>query len=165
MLLPQRRLRGGGESAHAMNCHCSNRSRATGAAFKPFAGIPRDQLRVNRGGDLPDDCRRRDYHDAHCARCGSRVRDGQWLHVAMGTLVDAPSIRPSAHVFVGLRRLGARLRTICRNIWSTSGESDGFARPFMANRISVGATNHEGVLACRRRPFVTSITSAGGGCC
>jgi hypothetical protein len=29
------------------------------------------------------------------------VRDGKWVHVAMGTLVDAPSIRPSAHIFVG----------------------------------------------------------------
>ena len=41
----------------------------------------------------------------YCARCGSllysRVREGKWVHVAMGTLVDAPSIRPSAHIFVG----------------------------------------------------------------
>jgi hypothetical protein len=29
------------------------------------------------------------------------VRDGQWVHVALGSLADAPSIRPSAHIFVG----------------------------------------------------------------
>ena len=44
-------------------------------------------------------------HDAHCGRCGSLlysvVRAGQWAHVAMGTLVDAPTIRPTAHIFVG----------------------------------------------------------------
>lgn len=90
--------------SYAMNCHCSNCRRTTGAAFKPFAGIPQDKLRIVQGGDqqmiFGDDT----THDAHCARCGSllysRVREGQWVHVAMGTLVDAPSIRPSAHIFV-----------------------------------------------------------------
>ena len=64
-----------------------------------------DKLRIVRGEDqrliYGDDT----THDAHCARCGSllysRVREGKWVHVAMGTLVDAPSIRPSAHIFVG----------------------------------------------------------------
>ncbi len=44
-------------------------------------------------------------HDAHCQVCGSLlysvVRDGAFVHVAMGTLVDAPSIRPTKHIFVG----------------------------------------------------------------
>jgi hypothetical protein len=88
-----------------MNCHCSNCRRTTGSAFKPFAGITQDKLRIVHGGDqrliYGDDT----THDAHCARCGSllysRVREGKWVHVAMGTLVDAPSIRPSAHIFVG----------------------------------------------------------------
>ena len=44
-------------------------------------------------------------HDAHCRRCGSLlysvVRKGAFVHVAMGTLVDDPSIRPTAHIFVG----------------------------------------------------------------
>jgi hypothetical protein len=44
-------------------------------------------------------------HDAHCNRCGSLlysiVRDGAFVHVAMGTLVDNPAIRPTAHIFVG----------------------------------------------------------------
>ena len=37
--------------------------------------------------------------------CGSLlfsvVRDGAFVHVAMGSLVDAPSIRPTEHIFVG----------------------------------------------------------------
>jgi hypothetical protein len=40
-----------------------------------------------------------------CKVCGSFlysvVRDGSFLHVAMGTLVDDPTIRPTAHIFVG----------------------------------------------------------------
>ena len=41
----------------------------------------------------------------HCRVCGSLlfsvVRDGAFVHVAMGTLVDDPAIRPSKHIFVG----------------------------------------------------------------
>ena len=44
-------------------------------------------------------------HDLHCKTCGSLlfsvVRDGLYVHVAMGTLVDDPSIRPTEHIFVG----------------------------------------------------------------
>jgi hypothetical protein len=44
-------------------------------------------------------------HDTHCRVCGSLlysvVRDGAYVHVAMGTLVDAPKIRPNKHIFVG----------------------------------------------------------------
>jgi hypothetical protein len=29
------------------------------------------------------------------------VRDGAYVHVAMGSLVDAPGIRPTKHIFVG----------------------------------------------------------------
>ena len=40
-----------------------------------------------------------------CRTCGSllysRVRDGAYVHVAMGTLVDDPGIRPSKHIFAG----------------------------------------------------------------
>jgi hypothetical protein len=91
--------------AYALNCHCSNCRRTTGAAFKPFAGIARDQFRLVKGGlDLlvyGDE----QAHDAHCGRCGSLlysvVRGGAFVHVAMGTLAEDPSIRPSAHIFVG----------------------------------------------------------------
>jgi hypothetical protein len=90
---------------YAANCHCSLCRRATGAAFKPFAGIERDKLRITEGAaDLMlfgDDS----AHDAHCRRCGSLlysvVRDGAFVHVAMGTLADDPTVRPSAHIFVG----------------------------------------------------------------
>ena len=91
--------------AYALNCHCSNCRRTTGAAFKPFAGIARDKFRLVKGDDDLLIYGDESAHDAHCRRCGSLlysvVRDGAFVHVAMGTLADAPSIRPSAHIFVG----------------------------------------------------------------
>lgn len=90
---------------YALNCHCSNCRRATGSAFKPFAGIERPALTVTQGSDQLLFYGSKDNHDAHCARCGSMlyslVRDAAWVHVTLGTLVDPPSIRPSAHIFVG----------------------------------------------------------------
>ena len=91
---------------YAMNCHCSQCRRATGAAFKPFAGIRRELVALTRGADITlihgDEMA---AHDVHCGRCGSLlysvVRDGAYAHVTMGTLVDAPAIRPSMHIFVG----------------------------------------------------------------
>ena len=93
------------EFAYAMNCHCANCRRTTGAAFKPFAGIARDKLSVIRGADKLKTYGDEANHDTHCGRCGSLlysvVREGAFVHVAMGTLVDDPSIRPTAHIFVG----------------------------------------------------------------
>lgn len=93
------------EFLYAAHCHCSNCRRTTGSAFKPFAGIEREKLALANGhGDLllfGDEA----GNDTHCKACGSLlysvVRDGAYVHVAMGTLVDAPKIRPSKHVFVG----------------------------------------------------------------
>ena len=93
------------EFVYAANCHCSDCRRATGSAFKPFAGIEREKFALTKGEDgllLFGDER---GHDAHCKLCGSLlyslVRDGAFVHVAMGTLVDDPSIRPGRHIFVG----------------------------------------------------------------
>ncbi|HEY9102433.1 GFA family protein [Chitinimonas sp.] len=91
---------------YALNCHCSQCRRATGSAFKPFGGIARSALRITQGeaqamvyGDATAD------HDVHCRACGSLlysvVRGGEYVHVTLGTLMDTPSIRPSAHIFVG----------------------------------------------------------------
>lgn len=93
------------EFRYALNCHCSDCRRATGAAFKPLAGIERAKLCVVEGSDRLMTYGGKVDHDAHCGTCGSLlysvVRDGAFAHILMGTLVDAPSIRPSAHIFVG----------------------------------------------------------------
>ncbi|WP_137934417.1 GFA family protein [Mesorhizobium comanense] len=94
------------EFVYAANCHCSNCRRSTGSAFKPFAGIERTKLKLTGGArDLMIFGDESANHDTHCSRCGSLlysvVRDGAFAHVTMGTLVDAPTIRPTMHIFVG----------------------------------------------------------------
>ena len=90
---------------YAMNCHCSQCRKATGSAFKPFAGIERSKLSVIEGDKALQIFGDENGHDARCKRCGSllysSVRDGQYVHVTFGTLVDTPSIQPTAHIFVG----------------------------------------------------------------
>ena len=85
------------EFGYAANCHCSNCRQTTGSAFKPFAGIERDKLRITGGDESGNDTR--------CQVCGSLlysvVRDGTFVHVAMGTLGDDPTLRPTKHIFVG----------------------------------------------------------------
>jgi len=93
------------EFVYAMNCHCSNCRAATGSAFKPFGGIEREKLELTDGADrllvIGDD----GGNDTRCAACGSFlysvVRDGKYVHVAFGSLVDEPSLRPTKHIFVG----------------------------------------------------------------
>ncbi|MBR0756522.1 GFA family protein [Bradyrhizobium jicamae] len=90
---------------YALNCHCPDCRRTTGSAFKPFAGIEREKLRVVAGADDLLIYGGETNHNAHCRHCGSLlyslVRDGVFVHVTMGTLVDAPTIRPTAHIFAG----------------------------------------------------------------
>jgi hypothetical protein len=99
------RYRVADEFLYAANCHCSRCRAATGSAFKPFAGIEREKLELTDGRDtllvVGDDR----LNDTRCGVCGSLlfsvVREGAYVHVAMGSLADAPSVRPTAHIFVG----------------------------------------------------------------
>jgi len=93
------------EFRYAANCHCSQCRAATGSAFKAFAGIQREKLELTAGLDDIVVYGDEDLNDTRCGACGSFlysvVRDGAYVHVAMGSLVDAPSIRPTEHIFVG----------------------------------------------------------------
>jgi hypothetical protein len=90
---------------YALNCHCSRCRAGTGTAFKAFGGIQRDRLEVVEGADgllvWGDD----EGNHTRCGVCGSLlysvVRDGGWVHVALGSLADEPSIRPQGHIYVG----------------------------------------------------------------
>ena len=90
---------------YAMNCHCSRCRAATGSAFKAFAGIEREKLEVTEGADRLLVHGEPDLNDTRCAVCGSLlfsvVRDGEYVHVALGSLVDPPTIRPTRHIYVG----------------------------------------------------------------
>lgn len=93
------------EFIYAVNCHCSRCRAATGSAFKPLAGIEREKLALIAGHDKIAIHGVEDANDTRCATCGSFlysvVRDGEYIHVAMGSLVDTPTIRASEHIFVG----------------------------------------------------------------
>jgi hypothetical protein len=90
---------------YAANCHCSRCRAATGSAFKAFAGIEREKLEIMDGPDALLVVGEEAANDTRCGACGSLlfsvVREGAYVHVAMGSLVDAPSIRPTKHIFVG----------------------------------------------------------------
>jgi hypothetical protein len=90
---------------YAANCHCSRCRAATGSAFKPFAGIERGKLEITEGQDRLLIVGEQNSNDTRCRTCGSLlfsvVRDGAYVHVAMGSLVDAPGIRPTSHIYVG----------------------------------------------------------------
>jgi hypothetical protein len=93
------------EFRYAGNCHCSNCRASTGSAFKPFAGIEREKLEIVQGGDTLLVWGEENANHTRCGICGSLlysvVRDGAFVHVAMGSLEDDPSIRPTDHIFVG----------------------------------------------------------------
>jgi hypothetical protein len=99
------RYRVADEYSYSLICHCSQCRRATGAGAKPFAGIEREKLQVIQGADSTLKFGGDLAHDVRCSVCGSLlfsvVRKGRFVHVTLGSLVDEPSIRPSAHIHVG----------------------------------------------------------------
>jgi hypothetical protein len=112
---------------YSLNCHCSNCRRATGAAFKPFAGIERAKLRI----------------PAAPIACSSMERSRLMMPTAVSA--DHCSIRsyerPStytlrwarwwihrrfapAHTSLWARRhLGTQSRTTCRNMKDSNREA------------------------------------------
>jgi hypothetical protein len=99
------RYRVADEFLYASNCHCSRCRAATGSAFKPFAGIERKKLELTDGADALLVTGEDELNDTRCGACGSLlysvVRDGGYVHVALGSLADAPAMRPTKHIFVG----------------------------------------------------------------
>ena len=91
--------------AYAYVCHCGECRRRTGAAAKPFAGAPAEALAITAGADAVQRLGEPAGHHASCARCGSLlyslVREGAYVHVPLGVLIDPPSLTPTAHIFVG----------------------------------------------------------------
>jgi hypothetical protein len=94
------------EFVAAYNCHCSNCRAMTGSAFLPWGEIEREKLRVTKGfealrvlGDAEAN------HEVRCGECWSLLywtaRDGAYVRVPYGTLVDDPALKPTAHIFVG----------------------------------------------------------------
>jgi hypothetical protein len=89
----------------AYNCHCSRCRALTGSAFLPWGEIEPEKLEVTTGEDsvLIDG----DPDGRHARRCGecfsllSWTGHGGKIRVPYGTLLDEPTLKPTAHMFVG----------------------------------------------------------------
>jgi hypothetical protein len=92
----------------AYNCHCSNCRALTGSAFLPWGEIEPTKLRITGGADsLLVDGDTESNHAVRCGRCWSLLywtvhhHDRMWLRVPYGTLNESPTLKPTAHNFVG----------------------------------------------------------------
>ena len=92
----------------AYACHCSNCRATTGSAFLPWGEIERDKFKITKGetsltrvGEEGAD------HEMRCRVCWSLVYwtrtapDRAYVRVPYGTLIDEPTLKPTAHIFVG----------------------------------------------------------------
>jgi hypothetical protein len=89
----------------AYNCHCSNCRALTGSAFLPWGEIEREKLTVTKGAkSLLVDGDPSALYSIRCGECFSLLywtpRDG-YFRVPYGTLIDEPTLKPMAHMFVG----------------------------------------------------------------
>lgn len=94
------------EFVAAFLCHCSNCRATTGSAFLPWGEIERDKFGVTKGaGSLALLGEEHADHEMRCGACWSLVywtsRDGAYVRVPYGTLIDEPALKPMAHMFVG----------------------------------------------------------------
>ncbi|MGY4432526.1 hypothetical protein ACVWWO_005003 [Bradyrhizobium sp. F1.13.1] len=158
--------------SYAMNCHCSDCRRTTGAAFKPFAGIEQGKLRIVSGENQRTIYGDDTTHDAHCARPAARCfipgcarENGSmspWEPWSMPPRSDrAPTFSWAR------RRLGTRLRIICRNIGATWEMPEGTCCALVSRRTAAGlARQTKGAFRpAAGTTFVTSVTSVRDGPC
>jgi hypothetical protein len=93
------------EFVTAFICHCSRCRAMTGSAFLPWGEIEPEKLKVTRGDDaliLTGDPH--GHHARRCAKCFSLLYwtgyEGK-IRVPYGSLIDEPTLKPTAHMFVG----------------------------------------------------------------
>ena len=78
----------------------------TGSVLLPWGEIGSDRLRVTKGADallVIGDAS--ESHEVRCQACLTLLywspSGGEHVRVPYGTLVDEPSLKPTAHMFVG----------------------------------------------------------------
>lgn len=77
----------------------------TGSAFLPWGEIEPEKLRVTKGEDAL--ILTGDPHGHHAKRCGKCFSLLYWtgyegkVRVPYGSLIDEPTLKPTAHMFVG----------------------------------------------------------------
>jgi hypothetical protein len=93
------------EFVAAFNCHCSNCRATTGSAFLPWGEIAPEKLRVTSGEEaVISSGDPHGHHETRCGRCFSLLYWTGWegtIRVPYGSLMDEPTLKPTAHMFVG----------------------------------------------------------------
>jgi hypothetical protein len=102
------------EFVASFNCHCSRCRAMTGAAFLPWGEIEPEKLTITHGaGSLIVEGESEGHHARRCATCYSLVYwsgyEGR-IRIPYGTLVDEPTLKPTAHMFVGSKAAWYEIR-------------------------------------------------------
>ena len=93
---------------YARYCHCSECRHFSGSAFSAFGGIPKADFELVRGADaIAHYAKSVDTVLGFCSVCGSSLYADKpqrgMLHLRLGSLLDAPSLRPQAHVYAATK--------------------------------------------------------------
>src|SRR5262252_1375977 len=95
-----------GEPLFSSNCHCRDCQRASGSAYLPLMGFPRDAVRVT--GEVTEYERKAESGtsetEAFCPKCGARLfahaeAYAGILLVRAGCLDDPSAYRPQADIY------------------------------------------------------------------
>jgi hypothetical protein len=94
------------ELLYAGYCHCSECRKFSGSAFSTFGGIEKSKFKFESGESKVSYYKKSEASNmASCSICGSSLFADKpqkgLVHIRLGTLVDEPSLKPQAHVFVG----------------------------------------------------------------
>lgn len=87
-------------------CHCSECRRFSGSSFSVFGGITKEQFTIKQGEGEISRYKKTEKSIMHfCKKCGSSLYVDKpitnMIHLRWGTLDEAPSLKPQAHVCVG----------------------------------------------------------------
>jgi hypothetical protein len=90
-----------------VNCHCSLCRKATGSTYATWALVPREHFQWTAGAENLRQFASSDHGSRFfCSACGSTLGNLTHLrptvmHLAAGTLDNAPEMRAAFHVYVG----------------------------------------------------------------
>ncbi|MFT7560168.1 MAG: hypothetical protein ACI93R_002086 [Flavobacteriales bacterium] len=87
-------------------CHCSECRRWTGSAFSATCGVKVDDFQLMKGKELLRSYKKGEHSNSHfCSKCSSIVFGDVPAHnmtfVFLGTLDEAPSLKPQWHIYTG----------------------------------------------------------------
>lgn len=100
---------------YAGYCHCTDCRQFSGSAFSAYGGLPKADFRVLKGQDSIAHYRKSENTVlGFCRICGSSLYADKpnkgMIHIRLGTLEQAPSLRPQTHSYVGSKAAWFEIR-------------------------------------------------------